>query len=421
MSRHSYPLSPKVLKALPPFSKLKPEQLELLASNLKVEIGRRGDVLLEYGDTAQFQLFLLQGMVLMETPDGDETEISGGTLQALQPIARLIPRQFRVTALNEVHYLRVPTELMPRVISQLLENQRLQGYEVAEGSLNELGVNREYVLTQNLLNALEHGQLVLPSLPDVAIRVGRAINDQTSDAQTIAKIVQADPAITAKLIGAANSAYYGGSDPVESCSDAVVRLGMRVTHNLVLAYVVWDLFYVKYKALQLRMRELWRHSCRVAAICHVLALNDKRFKPEEAMLIGLLHDIGVAAILQQVSKHPDLASDPDAVEHAITHLRGRIGGAILEAWGFGQEFVTVALEAEEWMREGQKGVGYCDLVIVAQLHSFIGEKKVPQTPPLSKIPALARLGLGELGPEQSIRILDAAAHRIKESEQLLGW
>ncbi len=420
MTRPSYPVDIKTLRSLSPFNGLNPEQLELLASGLRVEVGQHDELLLEYGDREPFQLFLLKGQVLMEDPDGGESEITGGTKQASQPLARLIPRQFRVTAINEVHYLRVPCELMPRVLSQVVENRQLQGYEIAEGSLNVNGGDTEDGLTRALLDALEHNQLVLPSLPDVALRVGRAVQDETSDAHTIAKIVQADPAITAKLIGAANSAYYGGSDPVTSCSDAVVRLGMRVSHNLVLAYVVWELFRVKSLALQQRMRELWHHSNRVAAICHVLALRDRRFKPEEAMLIGLLHDIGVAAILHQVAQYPDFATDPKAIDHAISHLRGPIGSSILRKWGFPQEFIIAALEAEEWMREGPAKPDYCDLVIVAQLHSFIGGSHTPQVPPMDKVPALARLGLGELGPEQSLKILTAASLEIRESEQLLA-
>jgi HD-like signal output (HDOD) protein len=309
---------------------------------------------------------------------------------------------------------------MPRVLSQVVENRQLQGYEIAVGSLALDDGGTEDALTHALLEALEHNQLVLPSLPDVALKVSNAVQDETSDAHTIAKIVQADLAITAKLIGAANSAYYGGSEPVHSCSDAVVRLGMKVSHNLVLAYVVWELFRVKSRALQQRMRSLWHHSNKVAAICHVLALRDKRFKPDEAMLIGLLHDIGVAAILHQVAQYPDFATDPKAIDHAIAHLRGPIGSSILRKWGFQQEFVTAALEAEDWLREGTSKPDYCDLVIVAQLHSFIGSEQMPHVPPLDQVPALVRLGLSELGPEQSLKILAAAAQEIKESELLLA-
>ncbi len=420
MGRRSYPLDTKTLQSLSPFGGLNPEQLELLAGNLNVEIAESHELLLEVGDTVKFQFFLLQGTVQMESPDGGESEITGGTPQASQPIARLIPRQFKVTAVGEVHYLQVASELMPHVLSQVIENQEMDGYDISEGSLHIVEGDTEEILTKSLLHDLEHDNLVLPSLPDVAIKVGHAMNDDTSDAHTIAKIVQSDPAITAKLIWAANSAYYGGSSSVESCSDAVVRLGMRITHNLVLSYVVWDLFQVKSRALQRRMQLLWRHSRKVAAICHVLAIRDRRFKPEDAMLIGLLHDIGVAAILQQVAKYPDLSADPKAVDHAVAHLRGVIGSKILEKWGFSQEFVTTALEAEDWMRADSKEPDYCDLVIVAQIHSFIGNRDAPQVPPLDEIPALARLGLGELEPKQSLKILGAAAKQIEESEQLLA-
>jgi HD-like signal output (HDOD) protein len=242
--------------------------------------------------------------------------------------------------------------------------------------------------------------------------------DETSDANTIAKIVQADPAITAKLIGAANSAYYGGSEPVHSCSDAVVRLGMKVSHNLVLAYVVWELFRVKSRALQQRTRELWHHSNKVAAICYVLARNYRRFNADEAMLIGLLHDIGVAAIVNQTTFYPDLAMDKKSMDHAIANLRGPVGSSILEVWNFRNEFVIAAREAEDWMRNDRDKPDYCDLVLVAQLHGLVGTEQAINLPPLNEVPALKRLGLEELTPKQSLKILAAAETLIEDTENL---
>jgi len=107
----------------------------------------------------------------------------------------------------------------------------------------------------------------MPSLPEFAIKIGRALEDETSDAECIAKIVQTDIAITAKLIKAANSVLYIGREPVETCVGAVVRLGVNTTHKLVLSFALRELFCSKNFMTQKYMHQLWYHSAEVAALC----------------------------------------------------------------------------------------------------------------------------------------------------------
>ena len=330
-----------------------------------------------------------------------------------------MPRKFRVTSITPINFLRVPTDLIPRHSPKSKIGRLLSGYEVLEGGAWTKQTDPEHQLTYQLYQDLKNDRLALPSLPEVAIRVGQAIEDHPSDAKRIAAIIQNDPAITAKIVKAANSAFYSSSNPVHSCNDAVARLGVRVTHNLVLAYTMRDLFQPRSRLLQQRMEELQHHSTQVAALCYVLASTNKRLNPDEAMLVGLLHDIGVAAIINQAANYPALARNPKALDHAIAHLRSLIGGAIMEAWNFPEEFVQTALEAEEWLRKGSEEPDYCDLLIVAQLHNFVGSDRALTVPPLNEVPALARLGLGELTPKQSLMILEAAKEQLEHTELLL--
>ncbi len=407
------------LRTFLPFQELRQDQLTLLSHHLQVETAPPGVLLIERDSREDFLFFLSDGRVRLEAEDGKTIEVQSGSDQARRPIAQLVPRKFRVTSITPIRYLRIPPGLIPRLDPETKKGRLLFGYEVLEGGTWAKQADTEHQLTFQLYQDLKNDRLVLPSLPEVAIRVGQAVEDQSSDAKRIADIIQNDPAITAKIVKAANSAFYGSSNPVHSCSDAVVRLGMRVTHNLVLAYTMRDLFQPRSRLLQQRMEELWQHSTQVAALCYVLAKQSKFFNPDEAMLIGLLHDIGVAAIINQAANYPALASSSDALDHATTHLRSPIGGAIMEAWHFPEEFVQATLEAEEWLRNGRQEPDYCDLLIVAQLHSLVGTDRALTVPPLNEVPALARLGLGELTPKQSLMLLEAAVGQIERTELLL--
>ena len=120
MSRPSYLIDTKALKSLSPFNGLNAEQLELLAGGLRVEVAKRNEQLLELGDSEQFQLFLLKGQVRMENPEGGDSEITGGTPQATQPIHTVHSSESRANArrLRQAYHperASVPCATMRRV------------------------------------------------------------------------------------------------------------------------------------------------------------------------------------------------------------------------------------------------------------------------------------------------------------------
>jgi len=71
------------------------------------------------------------------------------------------------------------------------------------------------------------------------------------------------------------------------------------------------------------------------------------------------------------------------------------------------------------MRRPDGPPDYCDLLIIAQLHSFVGTDHALAVPPLDQVPAMPRLNLGELTPHHSLAILEAAQEQIEETEALL--
>ncbi|MEW8551564.1 MAG: HDOD domain-containing protein, partial [Candidatus Thiodiazotropha endolucinida] len=266
---------------------------------------------------------------------------------------------------------------------------------------------------------LNTNRLVLPSLPGVAVRVGRAMRDETTNARKLANIVQTDPAITTKLVRAANSPLYAGVTPVDSCAAAIVRLGADTTHKLVLTFALRELFNTHSSVLKEQMHRLWEHSVKVSAICYVLAKISGRFNAEHALLAGLLHDIGNVAILSYAENYTEVANDNEKLAQVMHDLRGPIGSEILRSWGFIDDLILVTEEAENWFREHGGEGDYADLVIVSQLHTYIGSDEMKHLPTLDQVPAVKRLNLGELTPKLSLKILDKAEEKIARAKQML--
>ena len=75
--------------------------------------------------------------------------------------------------------------------------------------------------------------LQLPSLPEVTLRALDACH-QDESYRKISEIVSADTALVARILALANSALYGPSTPIRSVDQALLRLGTRRFHTLVL-------------------------------------------------------------------------------------------------------------------------------------------------------------------------------------------
>ena len=90
--------------------------------------------------------------------------------------------------------------------------------------------------------------------------------DPNVNAESVGKIIQSDPAITAKLIMIANSALYKGHAPISSLNQAVVRLGLKTTREQVLIFTIKELFKEKSHAMKSNMQRLWKHSQKVASL-----------------------------------------------------------------------------------------------------------------------------------------------------------
>lgn len=266
---------------------------------------------------------------------------------------------------------------------------------------------------------IEKGKLKLPTIPDVAMKIRRAINDPKANNNRIAKVVQMDPAITARLIHISNSPLYFGRKRIESCPEALTRLGHKAAQDLITSFSLKTVFKAKTRLIRNRMHDLWAHSSYVAAICAVLAHKTPGFDPDRAMLAGLIHDIGIVPILALADRHPELASNPKDLDRAIEYFRAEIGTLIMEKWNFPPDFEDIVRNADDWYRNIKPEPDYTDLVIVSQLHSFVGKIHIHKYPRMDTIPAYNKLVTGQLDADLSMNILEIAKDEIWQIQRLL--
>jgi len=265
---------------------------------------------------------------------------------------------------------------------------------------------------------VKRNRLTLPTLPEVAERVRQSLNKPNTTAAQLAKLLNADPALSAKLLQVANSPLYRGRDAIESIQSAVARLGNNIVKELVSSFAVQQLFNKKRgnDGARTLLKRAWAHSVRVAAISEVLAKRFTSLNPEHAMLAGLMHDIGTLPIIARAGRTPELLQDTPTLLQIATTLHTELGKVILESWNFPATLVQVAAEHEDLARDSGDRVDYVDVVMVANLHSHLGTDHNLAHMDWTGIPAFRKLGLG---PEESIAALNKARDDVLEIQKLL--
>ena len=144
-------------------------------------------------------------------------------------------------------------------------------------------------MTVPALDRLPSHAEALPSLPEVVNYLIRALNDDNANLDTLARHINSDPAIVARLLAAANSVATGLPKRVHSPGQAFLLLGADRIASIVLASALIYRYDVHASGFSARL--LWQHSLGVATCARVLA-EHTGIDPELAFTSGLLHDIG---------------------------------------------------------------------------------------------------------------------------------
>lgn len=132
----------------------------------------------------------------------------------------------------------------------------------------------------------------LPSVPMVAARIIQLIDNPTSSLDELQRAIMADQAMTSRILKIANSSFYGVRQNIDTISEALSILGLKVTRLIVLAAATRGI----YKRFGPTEKMIWEHSLGVSIAAGILGSQVSYIKREEAVVAGLLHDIGKIVI-----------------------------------------------------------------------------------------------------------------------------
>ncbi len=245
---------------------------------------------------------------------------------------------------------------------------------------------------QDIITAIKNDQLVLPTLPEVALKVREVADDPKADIEKLASVIGNDAALSARIIRVANSPLLRASRAIEDLKTALMRLGISYTCNIATGLAMEQMFQATSDLVDMRMREVWSRSSEVAGISHVLCKHYTKLRPDQATLAGLVHKIGVLPILTYAEDHPALLNDSLTLDSVINELHAPIGDLILQAWGFPQELLHIPSQHIDFARNAPKA-DYADIVTVAMLQSHAGSNSTMSDVDYHEVTAFERLGL----------------------------
>ncbi len=147
---------------------------------------------------------------------------------------------------------------------------------------------------ERLLRIIEEELQDLPSLPAVVVRVMQTINDPTTSATDLNRLISTDQSLAGKILRLVNSSYYGFPRKITTITHAIVILGFSTVRNLATSLGVVNGFDQSNQITALDREAFWSHSVAVASAASLIARrkNASAKVLEEVFIGGLLHDIG---------------------------------------------------------------------------------------------------------------------------------
>jgi putative nucleotidyltransferase with HDIG domain len=207
-----------------------------------------------------------------------------------------------------------------------------------------------------VLKRIDAEDLGVPSLPLVAVRCIDLLANPDFSVHEVARAIESDPVVAARVVRLANSAARSTLEPAKSVIQSVMRLGADELQALMFEVSARPIFQSHDRTISVLGHELWAHSVAVALLARALMRRAEGPQPEAAYLAGLLHDIGkpvMAAMLLDAERRLFNVRTrtwlfPATWLALIARAHRRVGIALAEAWRLPALVVASVREAESY-------------------------------------------------------------------------
>jgi len=212
------------------------------------------------------------------------------------------------------------------------------------------------------------GDVNFPTCLDAALLVRNTLKDPFANLDRVVQVVGVEPLISSKLLRLANSVSYNpGGKAITDLSAAIGRIGFDAVRTISLAVAMDQMLKSRNLASYDELaHRAWSHSVQVAAIARVLARRLGRINPDEAMLAGLVHDIGIFYLLYRATEYPAYRDNPPAMHELLAGWHEGIGESLLHVLGV-PERITEAVRDHDHLLNVENPCTVRDVLYFANL------------------------------------------------------
>ena len=243
---------------------------------------------------------------------------------------------------------------------------------------------------RELLNSVLSGEVKLPSLPDVTMKVRAAISNENTTAAEVTNIIMKDPALTGYLVQTASSPIYRRAVPPKTLSDVVGLLGFSATNSLVMLHSARNMVEIKDPAAEKIFQHTWQRLVVKASVGAYLAQKLRAMPFDHVQLAMLLTEVGSLTVLSAML---DTSQEMDTSIYfqMCRQYSKQIGGAVLRKWDVDQSIIDVMEKSGQWDATQDEKLGLLDIANLSIYHTVRMTVESPALPDLTTLAAYEKL------------------------------
>jgi len=205
-----------------------------------------------------------------------------------------------------------------------------------------------------LISNFDGHNLTMPPMPRIMERVLTLLRESSCDFDKVAEIISEDQVHAAAVLRLANSPLYRGMQEITAIKPAITRLGARALRTLMMHMAMKRATFSSRGGFREISELIWRRSLAAACIMRGLS-RFTAIDPEDAFLIGLLHDIGNVIVLrlaqqETVAHHYEI--DLDEFEYFCHEAHQEFGELVAGEWKLPERLRLLIADHHEYPAEG---------------------------------------------------------------------
>lgn len=275
--------------------------------------------------------------------------------------------------------------------------------------------NEEFRFISLLALELDNGDISLPSLPDVVMKIRTMLADENADFERLSNAISMDPVLVSRLFVVANSAFYNRANiKIETLDSAIGRLGVEVVRNTAMSLAMKQLYSADgYSYAAKYLRAVWARGMKLSCMAFAVAHGRAGLNDETAFLCGLLNEVGKLYIITKSKEFPTLLGDRKSFDAVLEKWNSQISKSIIESWHFPDEVAESADPNTYLDSDPNTAPAYVDVVAVAKWLVDHGQQ---DTLDLSEDPSCVKLGVDK---DTVTGIMETYRHKLQTMQQSL--